>query len=97
MSFQKIACLVCSEELFFRDELLSQYENFSESKRNKKPLEVKTGKVHECRNRGWSIVVKCNHCRGPIRFNNAIKSPRGIKIPHDAAGLTAHVCEVVSR
>ena len=82
----------CGAKLFFQDDLLSQYENFDESKHNKKPLEVKTGEVHECLMRGWSRLVKCNVCRGPIRFNNAIKSARGIKIPH-GLDLKPHVHE----
>ena len=82
----------CGAKLFFRDELLSQYENFDESKHNKKPLEVKTGKVHECPVRGWSGLVKCNGCRKPIQFNNAITSPStGRKIPH-GIDLKPHVC-----
>ena len=82
----------CGAKLFFRDGLLSQYENFDESKHNKKPLEVKTGEVHECPMRGWSVTLKCNVCHGPIRFNNTIKSARGIKIPH-GLDLKPHVHE----
>lgn len=94
MKFTPIQC-PCGAQLFFRKELLSRYENFDEIKHNKKPLEVQTGKVHECPKRGWSIPLKCNGCHGPIRFNNAIKSASGIKIPH-GLDLTPHVCRTIA-
>ena len=36
-----------------------------------KPLEVKTGDLHECKNRGWSDFVQCITCGSMICFNNS--------------------------
>ena len=90
MKSSTIQC-VCGEELFFLNELISNYENYDERKHNKKPLEMRSGKVHECQKRGWSIVVKCNRCGEPIQFNNAMTSASGAKIPYGINGKR-HQC-----
>ena len=92
----------CGVYIFFLKEFLAGFETFDEgakAKHNKKPLEVENGavksyKIHECLDRGFSIKVKCKHCLKPIQFHNAITSDRGKKIPHDCifGKYLPHVC-----
>lgn len=69
-------------------------EKLTSSDGNKyKPIEAKTGEVHECTKRRWSDSVSCNGCGKQIIFHNSQRSKlSGKKFPFDFPG-NRHNCE----
>ena len=68
---------------FSDDEMSSDGQSY-------KPLDAKTGKVHECPNEGWSKQKTCFGCGQPIIFHNS-HVHNGKKIQFDSPGLR-HKC-----
>ena len=76
----------CGSLVYFLDSVVSEFDGVTQ-----KPLEVETGEVHDCRERGWSPIVSCSKCHGKIRFHNDIRTESGKKIPH-GINLRPHQC-----
>lgn len=68
---------------FSDDEMSSDGQSY-------KPLDAKTGKVHECPNEGWSKQKTCFGCGQPIIFHNS-HVHNGKKIQFDSPGIR-HKC-----
>ena len=56
-----------------------------------KPLEARTGEIHDCPNEGWSKQKQCFQCNGKIIFHNSHKYSNGKKIRFDSPGVR-HNC-----
>ena len=56
-----------------------------------KPLEARTGEIHDCPNEGWSKQNNCFQCNGKIIFHNSHKYSNGKKIRFDSPGVR-HNC-----
>ena len=76
----------CGSLVYFLDSVVSEFDGVTQ-----KPLEVETGEVHDCQERGWSPIVSCSRCHGKIRFHNDIRAESGKKIPH-GIDLKPHMC-----
>ena len=53
----------------------------SEDRQSFKPLEVKTGKIHDCPKEGWSKQKNCFQCHEKIIFHNSHKNIDGKRYP----------------
>lgn len=62
----------------------------SEDQQSFKPLEIKTGEIHDCPKEGWSKQKPCIVCSQPIMFHNSRKYPNGKKIRFSAPGVKHH-------
>jgi hypothetical protein len=72
---------------FSDDEMSSDGQSY-------KPLDAKTGKVHECPNEGWSKQKTCFGCGQPIQFHNShvyYNGEKKTKIRFDSPGVK-HSC-----
>ena len=72
---------------FSDDEMSSDGQSY-------KPLDAKTGKVHECPNEGWSKQKTCFGCGQPIQFHNShvyYNGEKKTKIRFDSPGVR-HSC-----
>ena len=56
-----------------------------------KPLEARTGEIHDCPNTGWSKQKQCFQCNEKIIFHNSHKYSDGKKIRFDSPGVR-HNC-----
>ena len=87
MMQQTIECKEsCGSLVYFKDSVVSEFDGITQ-----KPLEVETGEVHDCQERGWSPIVSCSKCHEKIRFHNDIRAESGKKIPH-GIDLRPHMC-----
>ncbi len=68
---------------FYDDEMSSDGQSY-------KPLDAKTGEVHNCPKRGWSDSVSCFGCGKQIIFHNS-HMYNGKKIRFDSPGVR-HSC-----
>ncbi|ARS64856.1 chaperone protein DnaJ [Candidatus Nitrosomarinus catalina] len=69
-------------------------DEMSSDGQSHKPLDAKTGKVHECPNEGWSKQKTCFGCGQPIQFHNSHVYHNGekkTKIRFDSPGVR-HSC-----
>ena len=72
------------------------YIGFSDSEmsfdgQSHKPLEAKTGEIHDCPKEGWSKQKNCFQCHEKIIFHNSHKNIDGKKIKFDSPGVR-HSC-----
>jgi hypothetical protein len=65
-------------------------DEISSDGKSHKPLDAKTGEVHNCPKRGWSDSVFCFECGKPIIFHNS-HMYNGKKIRFDSPGVR-HSC-----
>lgn len=69
-------------------------DEMSSDGKSHKPLDAKTGKVHECPNEGWSKQKTCFGCGQPIIFHNShvyYNGEKKTKIRFDSPGVK-HSC-----
>jgi len=69
-------------------------DEMSSDGQSHKPLDAKTGKVHECPNEGWSKQKTCFGCGQPIQFHNShvyYNGEKKTKIRFDSPGVR-HSC-----
>jgi hypothetical protein len=66
-------------------------EHLSADGESHKPLEARTGNVHDCPKEGWSKQKFCFQCNKKIIFHNSHKYPNGKKIRFDSPGVR-HKC-----
>ena len=69
-------------------------DEMSSDGQSHKPLDAKTGKVHECPNEGWSKQKTCFGCGQPIQFHNShvyYNGEKKTKIRFDSPGVK-HSC-----